>query len=148
MMFDDGHLEMSDLVGCPSWSAAKRLSSCRDPKLASDAVIDIFPGLVGTDCFDVGGNIGWEVPSTRRALLDESSRRKDHSGIEGIEDIEGLEGSEGIGLASFSSLVFFFLRPGIGKENFPWFRTMIDEDRQASFEIIGGLLPTGVRDSG
>lgn len=100
--------------------------------------MDMYPGLAGTGCFDFERNIGSEVPSTRCALLDESSGREGHSCAEGIEGVE---------LASSSLVVFFCLRPGIGKENFPWFRTMINEERRAWSGIIGGLLPAGVRDS-
>jgi hypothetical protein len=83
--------------------------------------MDMCPGLGGMDCFDVARYIGSDVPSTRCALLDESSWREGHSCAEGVECFEP---------ASSSLSVFFFdLRPGTGKENFPRLGPMMDQER-------------------
>jgi hypothetical protein len=50
--------------------------------------MDMYPGLGGTDCFEVVRNMGSDVPSTRCALLDDSSWREGHSCAEGSEGIE------------------------------------------------------------
>ena len=80
------------------------------------------------DCFDVARYMDSDVPSTRCALLEGSSRREGHSCA---EDVEGVEP------ASSSPPRFFFcsLRPGIGKENFP-LRPMMSERHRRGFEEL------------
>jgi hypothetical protein len=81
--------------------------------------MDMYPGLGGTDCFDVVRYMESDVPSTRCALLDGSSGRGGRSCAEGVETVE---------VASSSLSVFFCdQRPGMGKENFPRLRPMVED---------------------
>lgn len=80
-----------------------------------------------------------EVPSTRCALLDESSLREGHSSAEGVEDRERTSSSSALGRA---------LR-GRGKENFlePRSRPILPEGRQVSVKRDGGCDPGVEHDS-
>lgn len=95
----------------PSFSVgvAVFLSSMWEPKLASDTVMDMNPGLGGiVDCRDAERCRTSDVPRIRCALLEVSSGR---------EGLSGPEAIDGAGRASRSS----FLgreRRGRGKENF------------------------------